>query len=909
MTAGTATRLRPFALGEVRLGDDSVFVRARDQLLHLARVYPVDRLLAVFRANAGLDTRGAAAPGAWEDFGHPSEEAWSEHDYPGREAAQTANLLRGHYAGHFLSMLAMAAAGEDDPALRAKVSELVAGLAEVQQSLAATGRYSHPGFLAAYGEWQFSRLEAFAPYGEIWAPYYTCHKLMAGLLDAWELTGVRQALNVATGMGHWVSSRLGRLDDERRQRMWSLYIAGEFGGMNETMARLSVAAAEPLFLETARMFDQHELLSAGIERRDILDGMHANQHLPQLIGYVHEYELTGDHGYLDAAIGIWDQVVPGRMYAHGGTGESELWGPADTVAGDIGHRNAETCATYNLLKLARLLFQHTREPRFMEYYERGMLNHILGSRRDIASDTSPEVTYMFPVHPGALPQFDNTGTCCGGTGLENHVKYQDTVFFRGDGPEPELWVNLYTDAELNWRERGLRVRLQSGLPFSGTVRLSVERAGGDTGTTPLSLHLRIPGWVTGPATASIAGRPVQLDAEPGGYATVGRAWAAGDVLTLQLPLGLRAIGTIDDPRLQSLSFGPSVLVARSESTTTIEAALARRRLLDGTILADTGGGADDPGAALRATGGVSVAGLRFEPVWTGSTERYHLYVRAADATVGFGGADTGVPARRRADGSTVLDDLWAAPAPCTREEFLTRSLASVRAARCDGLLGGAEARAVLHAALEADLVGGPAALASPESAEARAVAEVVAWIDEADEIAAPPAVEIVVTPEPSPSGWYTSPPRVEVRVSAWDDDAADAQVEVCLDLEEWQPYRGPVLIDRDGEVRVSARATTASGLTGSASRTLEIDTAAPLTEATVTELGSSVEISFAASDEVSGVERIQWQGDGTFWATFQEAFVRALSDREQVIEYAATDRAGNEEARRRIVLPARPAER
>lgn len=909
MTAATAPRLRSFGLDQVRLGDDSVFVRARDQLLHLVRVYPVDRLLAVFRANAGLGTRGAAPPGAWEEFGHPNEEPWGEDDYPGRGAAQTANLLRGHYAGHFLSTLAMAAAGEDDPALRAKVSELVAGLAEVQEALAATGRYSHPGFLAAYGEWQFSRLEDFAPYGEIWAPYYTCHKIMAGLLDAWELTGDRLALDVATGMGHWVSSRLARLDDDRRQRMWSLYIAGEFGGMNETMARLSAAADEPLFLETARMFDQHELLTAGIERRDILDGMHANQHLPQLIGYVHEYELTGDRGYLDAAIGIWDQVVPGRMYAHGGTGESELWGPADTVAGDIGHRNAETCATYNLLKLARLLFQHTREPRFMEYYERGVLNHILGSRRDIASDSSPEVTYMFPVHPGALPQFDNTGTCCGGTGLENHVKYQDTVFFRGDGPAAELWVNLYTDAELDWRDRGLRVRLESGLPFSGTVRLSVERADGDAGTAPVTLHLRIPRWIIGPATASITGRPVPLDAGPGGYATIGHDWAPDDVLTLQLPLGLRATGTIDDQRLQSVSFGPSVLVARSESTTTIDARLGCRRMLDGTIVADTGSDSDDPGAALRATGGVSVAGLRFEPVWSGSTERYHLYVRAADATVGFGGVDTGVPTRRRADDTTLLDDLWAEAAPGTRAEFLTRALASVRAARSDGLLGGSEARTVLRAALEAELVRGQTAGAPSDAAEAQAVAEVVAWIAEPDEVAAPPAVEIVVTPEQSPSGWYTSPPQVEVRVTAWDGDPGDARIEVRLGAGEWRPYLEPFAIDRDGEVRVSARATTPSGLVGSASRTLDVDTAPPLTEATVKQLGSSVEISFAASDAVSGVERIQWQGDGTFWATFQEAFVRALSDHEQVIEFAATDRAGNEEARRRIVLPARATER
>ncbi|WP_306214452.1 beta-L-arabinofuranosidase domain-containing protein, partial [Actinoplanes sp. RD1] len=157
---------------------DGVQARAQDQMLHLARVYPVDRLLAVFRANAGLDTRGAEPPGNWEDFGHPAEEPWGASDYPGAGVAPTASLLRGHYAGHFLSMLARV------PSLRDKTDELVAGLAEVQAALAATGRFTHPGFLAAYGEWQFARLEELAPYGEIWAPWYTCHKIMAGLLDA-----------------------------------------------------------------------------------------------------------------------------------------------------------------------------------------------------------------------------------------------------------------------------------------------------------------------------------------------------------------------------------------------------------------------------------------------------------------------------------------------------------------------------------------------------------------------------------------------------------------------------------------------------------------------------------------------------------------------------------------------------
>ncbi|WP_312173633.1 beta-L-arabinofuranosidase domain-containing protein, partial [Microbacterium sp.] len=676
----SSAQLRPFPIDRVRIGDDSVFARAKNQMLHLARVYPVDRLLAVFRANAGLDTRGALAPGNWEDFGHPREQAWGEADYPGRENAQTANLLRGHYAGHFLSMLALAYAGERDEALRAKVDEFVSGLGEVQRALAATGRYSHPGFLAAYGEWQFSRLEDYAPYGEIWAPYYTTHKIMAGLLDAYELTGNVEARDIAVSMGHWVALRLTRLEHERIQRMWSLYIAGEYGGMNETMARLSVVADEPLFLEVARLFDQDHLIEAGAEHRDVLTDMHANQHLPQLIGYLHEYDLTGERRYLDAVLGLWDQIVPGRTFAHGGTGESELWGPPETVAGDIGHRNAETCATYNLLKLARQLFALTRDPRFMAYYERGVLNHILASRRDVDSDTSPEVAYMFPVNPGTVAEYDNIGTCCGGTGLENHVKYQDTVFFTtadaagvdaggadadgvdAAGSDVELWVNLFVAATLDWREQHATVRMQTTQPLGGVTELTIDGDADFADGTVLTLRIRVPEWVAETPVLRIGDEVITAPIESG-YLVVRRPWTSGEVLRIETRASLRAVPTIDDPALQSIEFGPSVLVARSDATTTLDLALTQRRRLDGSLRIDDALRADEAEGALRADGAVHIAGVRFEPVWTGRDERYHMYVRASGAEVGFVGADTEVPVRVRHDGSSLLDDVWREPAP------------------------------------------------------------------------------------------------------------------------------------------------------------------------------------------------------------------------------------------------------
>ncbi|MFD6448226.1 beta-L-arabinofuranosidase domain-containing protein, partial [Promicromonospora sp. NPDC060204] len=696
----------PFPLADVVL-TGGVFTRARDQMLHLARVYPVDRLLAVFRANAGLDTRGALPPGGWEDFGHPDEDAWGPDDYPGREAAPTANLLRGHYAGHFLSMLALAAGGADDAVLRAelraKVDAMVEGLREVQETLAATGRYSHPGFLAAYGEWQFSRLEGLAPYGEIWAPYYTCHKIMAGLLDAHRHTGSDVALDVAAAMGRWVHGRLSVLPAEQRAQMWALYIAGEAGGMNEVLCDLAVLTGDRTFVETARLFDLDTLLDFAAAGRDELDGMHANQHAATLLGYLGLADLTGETRYLDAVVNLWDMLVPGRTYAHGGSGENELWGPAGAVAGDIGNRNAETCVTYNMLKIARALFERTGEARFADYYERAVTNQILGSRRDVDSDDSPEVTYMFPVHPGALREWDNVGTCCGGTGLENHVKYQDSVYFRSGGPGSlggsdggaagldggvrTVWVNLYVPSTASWPEAGVSLTQETAYPLEDASRIRVDATG------DLELRLRVPGWAAvDTCTVTVDGEAQSLRADAG-YVVLRRDWRPGTVVEIDVPLTLREVPAPDDTSVVTLELGPTVLLARSAATTWLPIQAATWRRLDGTL---------DAPLTPADDGTWRLGDLVLEPTWSGSDARYHMYLRRADARIAFAGTDpatdSGVPNAARADGRTFLDVLWADGGFADRDAFVDGVLRTTHEFVELGLLSAAEARQVLVAA-------------------------------------------------------------------------------------------------------------------------------------------------------------------------------------------------------------------
>jgi uncharacterized protein len=947
----------PFPLRDVELLD-GVHARTRDQMLHLARVYPVDRLLAVFRANAGLDTRGAAPPGNWEDFGHPDEQPWSGKDYPGADAAPTAGLLRGHYAGHFLSMLSIAYAATGDQALRAKAGEVVAGLAEVQDALAASGRFSHPGFLAAYGEWQFARLEDLAPYGEIWAPWYTCHKIMAGLLDAYEHTGSRQALDVVTRMGHWVAGRMLRLERTQAQRMWSLYIAGEFGGMNESMVALHRITGEPSFLRAAATFEMDDLLDAAAEGRDVLDGMHANQHLPMLLGHLHQYDVTGHRRYLDAVTALWDQIVPGRTFAHGGTGEGEMWGPAGAVARGIGRRNAECCATYNLLKIGRSLFGHTLDVRYAEYAERASLNHIVGSRADKDSAVSPEVQYMFPVDPGAIREYDNVGTCCGGTGLESHVKHQESAFFATavppstspalndstsgstapndstsnsaasagpatDGPVTDgfgatdevrgLYVLQYLPSRLRWTDAGGEIELHTRYPRDGLVTLTI----GVTGE--FALHLRIPSWARGRQRVRVNGAAWHTTVAAG-FVTVRREFRRGDTVELDLPMPLRLVPTPDDPSLASLELGPTVLLARDDATTTQTVAPAAHRRLDGSIAGHT-----------RHGDLVTVLGREFEPAWSGGDHRYHMYLRLADPAIAFRGSDPGVPDRRDQDGWSFLGALWADGGYPSFPDFLAAvHRHALRAART-GLLSRAETVAVLEAAaasslddpdlprrgtLQPTLPAGPAwtkLAAVPGAAVWRAtdpdtgapVEDLVVWSLPAGAGAADaaPVLRIDVVGDRAATGWHTTRPRFAVTVVS--PGPGVTTVEAAVGDDRWRPVTGVVPLDSDGRHLVRARVTDRTGRVVHAVHEVGVDTTPPRIRARVRPLGRNVEVTLDAVDDVSGVDRIQWRTPETFWGAYQEPFTRALRDEPQTLEFTAIDRAGNAAPVATVVLPRR----
>ena len=508
----------PFPLSAVRLLEgpfQDAMRRDQDYLLSLEP----DPLLHMFRVTAGLP-----APGA---------------PYGGWEAAKCE--LRGHSLGHYLSACALMYASTGDERLRRRGDLLVGELAKCQAALPKQGY--HDGFLSAYPEEFFDRVDARKP---VWAPYYTLHKIMAGLLDVHQLCGNAQALDILVRMATWLDFRVGRLSTEQMQKS----LDAEHGGMNEVFANLYAVTANPVHLRLAQAFNHRFVFDPMAHGEDKLDGLHANTQIPKIIGAAREFELTGQSQYQDIARFFWDRVALHRSYVIGGHSDREHFFPITDFASHLGTETCETCNTYNMLKLTRHLFAWRPEARTMDFYERALFNHILASQ-----DPRTGMFVYFPaLKPGHFKPYStptNSFWCCVGTGMENHAKYGDTIFYRSPGA---LWVNLFIAAEVRWPETGLVVRQETRFPEADTTRLVFQCAK----ATRLALRLRHPAW-TPSMSVKVNGKTQRLSSRPGSYATLERKWKNGDTVEVQLPMALRAEALPGDPSHVAFLFGPIVL--------------------------------------------------------------------------------------------------------------------------------------------------------------------------------------------------------------------------------------------------------------------------------------------------------------------------------------------------------------
>jgi uncharacterized protein len=509
----------PFSLHQVRLLDGpfhDAMLRTQKYLLEL----DADRLLHNFRVNAGIPST-AKPLGGWEA---PDVE------------------LRGHSIGHFLSACALMYASTGDERFKSKAGAIVQELAKIQQALPSRG--FNPGYLSAFPEEFFDRVDAGK---KVWAPYYTLHKIMAGLLDMYTLCDNKTALDVLIGMADWVKFRVDRLSEEQQQ----LALQTEFGGMNELLANLYAVTENPEHLRIARKFDHHAVFDPLAKGEDQMNGLHANTQIPKAIGAAREYELTGEKEYYDIAEFFWKRVAHYRSYVIGGNSDGEGFFPIEYFSKHLGEETTETCNTYNMLKLTRHLFGWEPSAEMMDFYERGLFNHILASQ----DPASGMMTYYVPLKPGAFKTFsdpENSFWCCVGTGIENHSKYGDSIYFHN---ENSLFVNLYIASELNWESKGLILRQETKFPDEETTKLIF------TSQKPVHLILKIryPSWSDNKATIFVNGNKIKFDSKPGSYIPIDHEWKTGDILVARFPMSLRTESMPDDPNTIAFLYGPIVL--------------------------------------------------------------------------------------------------------------------------------------------------------------------------------------------------------------------------------------------------------------------------------------------------------------------------------------------------------------
>lgn len=607
-----------FKLEDITLNGDSILTDNRDLDITYLKLLDSDRMLYNFRKAFGEDTKGASPLGGWE-----AEDG----------------LLRGHSTGHYLSALSLAYASTKDEQIKEKLDYMVSELHKLQlkskgdpsefktngtaESSPQSGWSKDPsewgeGFLSAYSPDQFALLEQYAPYGVIWAPYYTLHKIIAGFIDAYTYTGNEEALEAAKGIGSWIYDRLSETTEQQRTAMWKMYIAGEFGGMNESLAKLYEITNDEKYIEAAKFFDNNNLFEGLAANEDNISGLHANQHIPQIIGAIEEYKATGEKKYYDIAENFWNIVTTRYAYSIGGVGTGEMFKePYAQGENIVTDKNCETCAAYNLLKLSKELYAYNPEnAKYMDYYERTLINQISASINPVVSeDAHLGVTYMLPIGAGQRKSYSDdyySFTCCHGTGMENHVKYQENVYFKStDGSA--LYVNLYMPSTLEWTEKGFTIVQETEFP-SDYSKITVN------GNGEMAIKLRVPYWAVNGFTVSVNGEKIVESAETSTYVTIDREWNENDIIEINMPFALHLDKTpdkIDDTTAASIMYGPIVMVAKDSNQEWTTLNLAPQLTNSITV---------NPSDDLRKLS-LSTAGLEFIPMFMAHNLSYTTYFK------------------------------------------------------------------------------------------------------------------------------------------------------------------------------------------------------------------------------------------------------------------------------------------
>ena len=519
----------PFAPHQVRLLDGT-FKQGQDTDIEYLLSLEPDRFLANFRKEAGLKPKAQSYSG-WETMG-----------------------IAGHSLGHYLSACSYAYAVSGNTQILERVKYIVSELAECQKA-------NGDGYVAAIPEGRrvFKEVSsgnirsAGFDLNGVWVPNYTIHKLMAGLRDAYHLCGIHDALQVEIKLADWLETVYGHLTEEQMQKV----LACEHGGMNEVLADLYADTGADKYLKLSYKFHHKAILDPLSRGEDILAGKHANTQIPKLIGLARRYEITGDNKDRETAEFFWQRVVYHHSYVTGGNGDHEYFGQPDKLNDRLSVDTTETCNVYNMLKLTRHVFGWRPETTVADFYERALLNHIRATQHP-----DGRLVYNLTLLPGGHKVYQtkyDSFTCCVGTGMENHVRYNDAIYFHN---LDTLWINLFIASELNWQDKGITLRQETMWPFSDTSRLVIKSSKPQN----LTLKIRVPFWSkqnfeARVSSSSNADHSVYKNPDPDGFISITRTWKDGDEVFVKFPMSIRTESMPDNPKRIAIFYGPTLLAA------------------------------------------------------------------------------------------------------------------------------------------------------------------------------------------------------------------------------------------------------------------------------------------------------------------------------------------------------------
>lgn len=447
--------------------------------------------------------------------------------------------LRGHTTGHLMSGLALMYAATGSATMKAKGDSIIDGLDKVQRALGN-------GYLSAFPEELINRNMR----GEsVWAPWYTLHKILAGLIDQYLYAKNDKALAIATKMGDWAYGKLSNQDEQTRLKM----IRNEFGGINEAFYNLYAITGNNNYKWLAEWFYHNDVIDPLKAHNGDFGTKHTNTFIPKTIAEVRRYELTNDKSALDASEFFWDEMIEHHTFAPGCSSDKEHYFNPTHFSEHISGYTGETCCTYNMLKLSRHLFCINPEARVMDYYERALYNHILGQQ----DPQSGMVAYFLPLKTGTHRVYstpENSFWCCVGSGFENHAKYAESIYFKGSN---EIFVNLFIPSVVNWEDTGLQLKQIGNFPAEPSTKILVSA----TKPTTTTINVRYPAWATS-MVVKVNGKLFKFSNTPSSYVAITRKWKNGDKIEVTFGMELSVETASDNDSIGALLYGPIVLAGR-----------------------------------------------------------------------------------------------------------------------------------------------------------------------------------------------------------------------------------------------------------------------------------------------------------------------------------------------------------